>query len=1005
MCTLFALTLVSLPETSSAIEHVVPTQWIAKQYTELLGRAPTKNEFDRWARFYEANACSPATLAVLGRRLARSSEFASIYPEHSRRTVRPWTSRPLEPRKSFRRRSRDRRAATKDALFKAIRTTALVRATFNHDVNEPWDWDSLVAPYIDGVKDWTDLTDEIYFRMGFIAWVVPRICSTTSAGYGFAYSPPLDLRALTGNGASRTQAQLQADLDAAAVTGGSVALKPGEVVRIGGTSNANQMLVVPAGVTLRTRGSRGPRSYAAMGRIVPATNGAVCDTIWCNNSGLVYVEAGATVHKIWVDGLGTNVLNFKQANLNIGGSSAAEPTTVSHNRVSNPVRDGTAIRIRGYSTTGIPCEGARVTNNLITAYSSAHEFDGLGQAQWADGIAVFCEDATVRRNTLVDVSDTGIMLYGSYNRENNDFATQSSQVVKNTVISVGLDAHVAFGADGAGECLSTRGWYAPCFDGPNLAPTDPTAETTRPFQNAAIRSNEYWSSQRTSFDVGLMIGSGPRAGDHSIGGRAAAGPGTTSIKVSKNVSTPDTRVNLGITVMGMRDAVVTRNSQTFVLVDGNPAQEEGKCAVHGVVVGNEDAESLRSDLVGIAVDESISGCVTGAPNGSGMEIIGVAADGSTLIGIESGRPFIPFGMSFSSPRGGPLVEQRWEDGWDDVVADLRELKRMGATFTRVRLQFRPFIDPPSAGHPNGTPNEATFANLAKFTRLAAQTGLYLSFSGLRIQRDSNADDWYSNATQEERWSAQATYWAEIAKTVGTSPSVAWYDLMNEPVVPTEDIPEEQPGWCHPNGLLGGNCFTQFITRTPAGDPMDIAQEWMNRLADAITAEGDFHLISIGNLSFLSANGFAFPCIGPFGEVPADDPRDFYSVHVYPRMRSVGGVSLGRPTIDDWIQAVKACKPADRPMIIEEVSNFGVSATDVADFILGSWPEASGWSGHYYTRTPEQLHGDLFEEFDPSLGLNQSTAYWAAALDRVMYREWMGISIFRTQLVGGGTVQP
>ncbi|MCH8242953.1 MAG: hypothetical protein IH897_10130, partial [Planctomycetes bacterium] len=379
-----------------------------------------------------------------------------------------------------------------------------------------WDWDCLAIPYIDGTKDWTNLTNEIYFRFGFIAWVVPQICSTTSASYGFGYSPPLDIRALTGNGASRTQAQLQAELDAAEATGGTVMLERGEVVRIGGPDNDNRWLVVPAGVTLKTRGSPRPRSYAKMGRIVPATNGAVCSPSSCFNTGLVSVGTGAIVRNIWVDGHGASLLNFKQANLHIGGSSAAAPTIIRDNRVSNPVRDGTAIRIKGYSTTAVPCEEAVVENNLITAYTSVHEFDGLGQARWADGIAVFCEDATVRNNTLVDVSDTGIMLYGSLERSPGVFTRpiltpQSSQIIKNKVISAGLDAHVAYGADGAGECLSVRGSYAPCFDSPNVAPTTLFAditETTRPFQDAAIRKNEFWSGSRTSFDVGLMIGSG-----------------------------------------------------------------------------------------------------------------------------------------------------------------------------------------------------------------------------------------------------------------------------------------------------------------------------------------------------------------------------------------------------------------------------------------------------------------------------------------------------------------
>ena len=96
-CAALALLLAGQPASAAA---VIPTQWIAKQYTELLGRAPTPAEWNDRVRFYQSAAtCDAASLAALGKELAHSSAFLNAYP-----------------------------AAT--SLDKALRLTALVRAAF-----------------------------------------------------------------------------------------------------------------------------------------------------------------------------------------------------------------------------------------------------------------------------------------------------------------------------------------------------------------------------------------------------------------------------------------------------------------------------------------------------------------------------------------------------------------------------------------------------------------------------------------------------------------------------------------------------------------------------------------------------------------------------------------------------------------------------------------------------------------------------------------------------------
>ena len=162
---------------------VIPTQWIAKQYTEILGRAPSPGEWEeRVASYRAASACDAASLRALGLELARSSAFAQAYPDTT----------PLD---------------------RALRLSAVVRAAFNHDPNMN-DWNAFFAPYLAGSASWEQTIQAVYGGV-FAVFVAPAACQAGEAGYGFGYSPPLDLRQLAGASPSRSQSQLQAALNAA----------------------------------------------------------------------------------------------------------------------------------------------------------------------------------------------------------------------------------------------------------------------------------------------------------------------------------------------------------------------------------------------------------------------------------------------------------------------------------------------------------------------------------------------------------------------------------------------------------------------------------------------------------------------------------------------------------------------------------------------------------------------------------------------------------------------
>ncbi len=230
--------IVVLPSTSGTANPVVPTQWIAKQYSELLGRTPTDREWSEWVDSFDSRACTADALADMGRSLARSRGFAATYPDDS----------PLD---------------------QAQRFTALTRAALSRDPGRD-DWNDFFVPYRDG-GTWLALVDAVYGSSDFEHDVVSDACNPLDPDYGFGTTRgadrPLDLRDRAGLGASRTQVDVQHALDQVAASGGgTVALAPGEVIRVGGTATGNRQLVVPSGVTLTTDTAPSRQQYARMGR-------------------------------------------------------------------------------------------------------------------------------------------------------------------------------------------------------------------------------------------------------------------------------------------------------------------------------------------------------------------------------------------------------------------------------------------------------------------------------------------------------------------------------------------------------------------------------------------------------------------------------------------------------------------------------------------------------------------------------------------------------------------
>jgi hypothetical protein len=90
--------------------------------------------------------------------------------------------------------------------------------------------------------------------------------------------------------------------------------------------------------------------------------------------------------------------------------------------------------------------------------------------------------------------------------------------------------------------------------------------------------------------------------------------------------------------------------------------------------------------------------------------------------------------------------------------------------------------------------------------------MYIELSGLRIQLDYDNGDWYATRAKPPAGVPRRCSGARSRASLKHSDAVAWFDLMNEPIVPTE----VQQTWCR--STPRSDCFVQYLTKDPAGRP-------------------------------------------------------------------------------------------------------------------------------------------------------------------------------------------
>lgn len=332
-----------------------------------------------------------------------------------------------------------------------------------------------------------------------------------------------------------------------------------------------------------------------------------------------------------------------------------------------------------------------------------------------------------------------------------------------------------------------------------------------------------------------------------------------------------------------------------------------------------------------------------------LERIRVAEGSHRFVLAESQREFRPWGMNYGN--AGRLMEDFWNEDWETLAGDFRELKALGSNVVRVHLQVGKFMDSPHQA------NAAALQQLARMLRLAEETGLYLDVTGLACYRPADVPAWYDALEEPARWAAQARFWEAIAKTCASSRAVFCYDLINEPLSPAG---KRGAGKWSSGSLFGGYDFLQYIALDPAGRAReDIPVAWIRQLTAAIRQHDRAALITVGMLPWTRKmkhlSGFLPAKVAP--------ELDFISVHLYPDTKLPG-------------EALEALKlfAVGKPVVIEETFPLSCTPAELEEFLRASRELACGWVGHYDGHTPDQL--DAIER-DGKLTLAQG-----------VYRSWL-----------------
>jgi len=283
-----------------------------------------------------------------------------------------------------------------------------------------------------------------------------------------------------------------------------IALPQGTLVLV------TESIRIPSGKTLCTEGM--PRHYTQMARFL-RTNNVEYDT--------VILDGGGELKNVWVDG---NRSAFKKY------MTLAYGRNVTLNNMENTVQ---ACRVNdAIAPTNV--FGADfglnhyIADNLITCYASNH------LRGWQDGITWAAAQSLIERNSVVDATDVGIVLF-RYASQNS---SQNTIIRDNTIINVGNSAYGGFDTDA---------WY--------------DADIVWRYEGSVFYNNQLWTSKRAHMHIAISLA--------SVAWHAANGDTMTGMSAYNNYTPEGCSIvcSCGIAVDSVKDATVRGNQLKLFIGD------------------------------------------------------------------------------------------------------------------------------------------------------------------------------------------------------------------------------------------------------------------------------------------------------------------------------------------------------------------------------------------------------------------------------------------------------
>jgi hypothetical protein len=330
-------------------------------------------------------------------------------------------------------------------------------------------------------------------------------------------------------------------------------------------------------------------------------------------------------------------------------------------------------------------------------------------------------------------------------------------------------------------------------------------------------------------------------------------------------------------------------------------------------------------------------CLTPGAPAAASPLPEVHRQGSDL--VAAGERFQAWGFNYGLRQRYPILryfDRPTEQRLRQVVADMREARRLGANTLRVYLEIKSFMRGPNQPRPHA------LAALSTLLDKAEQLHIYLDLTGNLVWRAP--PPWYDALPEQARWAVQARFWRAVARVAQGSPAVLVYELTSEPVV------HDSEHWY--GGELDGYTFIQRIVRETSGrDPSKLARRWISLLTKSIRAHDRRHLIGIGLLPFG----------GPFGPANIADLIDVLLVHEYPED--------GRA--NEAVSLVRDFAAQGKPVILGETAPLLGTPDTWCAFLNGSRDFLDGYLFFYDGRTSGEVQATAAD------------AWYAAAIDQFL----------------------